>query len=168
MRRLLDKALAPLRRRVMLMVNRAVISLIDDEKSLQQLQATLLSNEVRNKIERFQDYGFSSVPLAGAQGLILCVGGNRDHAVAVSVDDRRYRKANMKAGEVAVYHKDGNFLHFKEDGTIEIKAENGLFIDTPLMGVTGDIMDRTSTGNILTIQMMRDIYNLHRHGENEP
>jgi phage baseplate assembly protein V len=168
MRRVFEKAIAALRRRVMLMVSRAVVKLADDRKSLQQLQLALLPGELRDAVERFQEYGFTSVPLPGAQGILLCVSGNRDHPVAVAVDDRRYRKADLQLGEVAVYDHAGNFIHFRNDGVIHIRAAVKLLVETPLMEVTGDIIDRTADAhNTLTVDAMRGVYDQHIHPEND-
>ncbi|AMK09656.1 hypothetical protein AWY79_00300 [Pseudodesulfovibrio indicus] len=101
--RLLEKTLAPLRRKVMLLVSRAVLTLADDETTLQTLQAKLLGDEVLSSLERFQQYGFTSVPHAGAEAVALSLGGNRSHTIIINVDDRRYRLKGLENGEVALY-----------------------------------------------------------------
>jgi phage baseplate assembly protein V len=110
----LKRAMDPMLRRVMLMVGRAVLELVNDASKMQSAQVSLLDDEVRDNVERFQNYGFTSVPEAGAEGVALSVTGNRDHVILVAVDDRRYRKLGMQPGEVAVYTKWGDFIHLKQ------------------------------------------------------
>ena len=98
----LERAIAPLHRRVMLAIGRAVLRQADDAGGAQRLQVSLLAGETRGEVERFQDYGFSSHPIAGAEAVVVSVGGNRDNPVAVVVADRRSRPQGLAAGEVCI------------------------------------------------------------------
>ena len=89
-----------LRRRVMMMIGRAVLKVIDDSTGLQIVQVEALAGEVIDRAERIQSYGFTSHPLPGADALVLAVGGMRQHPV-VLVDDRRHRLKDLEEGEVA-------------------------------------------------------------------
>lgn len=100
----------PIRRRVMLMVGRAVLALVDDDPKLQVIQIRGLARETLDRVERFQEYGFTSVPLEGAEAVIVCPGGVRQHPLAIAVDDRRYRPTRLKPGEVC------NYTYEDEDG----------------------------------------------------
>jgi phage baseplate assembly protein V len=82
---------------------RGRMALVDDKKKLQQVQVELLADETKDNVERFQQYGFTSVPLEGAEVLCSFLGGGRDHGVVLAIDDRRYRLTEMKAGDVALY-----------------------------------------------------------------
>lgn len=185
--------MAPIVRRVMLTVSRGTLGGVDDAGGLQRNQVTMLAGEVRDGVERVQPFGFSSVPLPGADCLIICVGGNRDHPVVVNVDDRRYRPAGLQAGEVCVYSpQSGHRITLKADRTIEvealrvvIKAEEKVRLETPLveltgalasaegmaalqmqtpaLDVTGEVRDRAASGG-MTMKAMRDDYNAHTHG----
>ena len=97
----IEKMLAPLRTRVANLVARAVVQLVNDGTKLQVVQLEVLEGETRDGCERFQEYGFTSVPLAGSEAVVLFVGGRRDHPLVVAVDDRRYRKKNLAAGSTA-------------------------------------------------------------------
>ena len=44
------------------MVSRAVIKMVDDSLKMQGVQISLLAGEVAEKVERFQEYGFTSHP----------------------------------------------------------------------------------------------------------
>jgi len=134
----LKRALDPMMRRVMLSIGRAVVELINDATKMQSAQVSLLDDEVRDNVERFQNFGFTSVPEAGAEGVALSVAGNRDHVILVAVDDRRYRKLGLLTGESCVYDKWGNFILLKENG-IEIVHSAKLTITAPLVQINGHL-----------------------------
>ena len=95
--------IAPLRRRVLLTVGRAVLQLVDDARKLQSVQVVALDGEVLDGAERFQQYGFTSHPHPQAECVVLAVGGIRQHPIVIAVDDRRYRLVGLEEGEVALY-----------------------------------------------------------------
>lgn len=135
----LERAMRPFMQRLQLMVGRAVVSLVKDGLKLQGLQVTLLADEVRDEVERFQQYGFTSHPHPGAEALVVCVAGNRDHAVVVAVDDRRFRLKSLQQGEVALYTDQGDKVVLKRDGVIELTASTKVRIVSPLVECTGDV-----------------------------
>lgn len=116
------KMMAPLQRRVRLMVGRGVVELIRDDTNLQTVQMTLLSEETKDQLQRFQQYGLTSVPFSQAEGVVLFVGGNRSNGIVINVDDRRYRLAGLTEGEVALYDDQGNKVHLQRNGLISIEA----------------------------------------------
>ena len=119
------RLLQPLNRRILDVVARAVVKRLDDSKRVQLAQLDILDGETRDAVERFQNYGFTSVPLEGAEAVVLSVGGHRDHCLVVAVDDRRHRLRDLEPGEVAVFHKDGARVHLKADGTLAATPKSG-------------------------------------------
>lgn len=167
--------------RLRLVVTRAVLSLVHDDKKLQEVQASLLADEARATMERFQQYGFTSVPLPGAEGIALAVGGSRGHMVVIAVDDRRYRRVGLQPGETCIYNDKGDRVHIREDGTIDVVASTKVFVDAPETEVTGNVLVRGNAqvlGNITcdgqvsdasgSMQEMRGQYNAHVHGSTPP
>lgn len=159
--------------RVMLTVARAVVSLVDDDRKLQVVQLSLLKREIRDNIERFQNYGFTAKPHAGAEAVVVFVGGNRDHGLCIAVDDRRYRLKGLEDGEVALYTDEGDKVHLKRNRVIEVtthtfkvNASAKCEFNTPLATFSGDIQ---ADGDILdmasntgkTMAQMRTVYNGH-------
>ncbi|MBC7213051.1 MAG: phage baseplate assembly protein, partial [Pseudomonas sp.] len=80
---------------------RGVVALVDAGRKLQGLQMRLTADEVKDGMEHFEPYGFTSNPLPGAEALAAFLGGDRSHGVVVCVADRRFRLQALKSGEVA-------------------------------------------------------------------
>lgn len=180
--RLVTRLTAPLARRVRLLARRAVVRLVYDDPKLQELQLAIFSGEIRDRVERWQDYGYSSHPLPGAEAIVLALGGNTDHCAVIKVDDRRYRLTGLAEGEVAMYDDLGKAIHFKRDGSIHIYGAGQLLVEaatkvtltTPLLEVSGNITSGgniTATGDVAdaggakTMSGMRSTYNSHRHND---
>ena len=175
-----SQLLAPLARRIRLLTARAVITVINDALKMQAVQVKLLDGEVCDNVERFQNYGFTSVPFSGAEGVYLSIGGDRDHGVVICVDDRRYRLKSLQPGETALYDDQGQKVHLTRNGivvdaagklvtvqsatTVTIKASTKVRMETPLLEVTGEIKDNCDTTG-KTMSGMRDIYNTHTHSD---
>ncbi|WP_165184705.1 phage baseplate assembly protein V [Caulobacter soli] len=131
------KALAPTARAVGMMVARVLVRLVDDSPGVQQLQVDGLADETLDGIERFQNYGFTSRPKPGAEGIMVAVAGTRSQGVVIVVDDRRYRLRELAEGEVAMQDDLGQVVHFKRDG-ISIESPFKVEITAPSVKVTAD------------------------------
>lgn len=181
----LQRVMRPLAQRLQLMIGRAVVLLVNDGLKLQGLQVSLLSDEMRDEVERFQEYGFTSHPHVGAEAVAACVAGSRDHVLVIAVDDRRYRLRNLAQGEVAIYTDEGDKVLLKRGGIVEVTASTKVRLVAPLVECTGDVtIDGTLQvdGNIdcsatitaaadvrdqagsKTMAGMRTAYNGHKHG----
>lgn len=121
----LSHLLRPLRVQLHNLVARAVVQVVNDSAKLQSVQLGVLDGEDIDDGERFQQYGFTSVPMPGAEAVVVFPAGDRGHPLVVAVDDRRYRLTGLTGGEVAIYHKDGAKVLLKDGGDIEITAAPG-------------------------------------------
>jgi phage baseplate assembly protein V len=154
LRRALEKMLQPLQRKLRLMVTRGVVQLVDPSTLLQQLQLKAVGEEVLDNIEHWEPYGYTSRPHPGAEALLLSVGGDRDHTVAVNVADRNFRLKGLQSGEVALYTDEGDVIHFRRGNHIYVdamtkitaKAPNvdviasvKVLLSAPLVDITGDL-----------------------------
>ncbi len=148
----------PLRDRVYNIVSRGVLEMANDSEGMQVLKAKLLAGENREDIEYFQDYGFTSVPLEDAEVLVVCPQGNREHMIAVKVGDRTVRLKGLAKGEVAVYTDEGDKIHFKRGGIVEILAATKLDINAPLVELGTGTLEK-----ILNGQTFQAFFNTHKH-----
>lgn len=105
--RQLRQLLQPLRQRVASLVARGVVKLVNDVKKLQLVQLGVVAGEAVDDVEHHQPYGFSSVPLAGAEAVLV---GDRSRPMAVVISDRRYRPVGGEAGEVCIYTDEGDLI----------------------------------------------------------
>lgn len=142
----LTALLAPIRRRLADIVRRAVVSLVDDTTQMQVVQLNvLLDTDTIDAVEHFQPYGFTAVPLKGAESILLSLGGLRGHPIAIMIDDRRHRKTGLQPGESAIYNHQGDFILIGKDGHITIHAAADVTIDAPTTHCAGHL---TVDGNL--------------------
>lgn len=147
----LNRMIAPLKRGLQLLVSRAVVSMVNDAYARQNLQLRLQSDEVADDVERFQNYGHYSVPKAG-EAIVVAVGGKRSHLVAVVVDDKSVRPADLIAGDSVLYHLEGHHLRLTENGQAILSCKK-LVIDTETLDcsaeeITFDSPQTTFTGDV--------------------
>ena len=103
-----------------------------------KVQVTVLDGEIPPNIDRVEPYGFSyRPPLKGFQTYLVFPSGDRAHGVALIIGDRRYQ-VDLQPGEVALHDDEGNHVHIKRGGVIEVKAATKVIAITPLFETTGD------------------------------
>ncbi|EIN0890931.1 phage baseplate assembly protein V [Salmonella enterica] len=149
---ILQRMLAPLVRGVRLLFGRGVLTGTNDELKLQNAQMTSLDGETFDDVERPQQYGQISVPLPGAETFFGCLLGDRDQAVILVVEDRRYRPVGLPAGDSGIYHYEGHRLRLTKDGrailtckTLEVYADDHILFDSPESTFTGNLTVQQNT-----------------------
>lgn len=120
--RVIDKALQPIWRKLRILATRGIVKLVDSTTLLQELQVAAVGGEVLDNIEHWEAYGFTSRPHPGAEALLISLGGDRDHTVAVNVADRRFRLRGLATGEVAISTDEGDVIHFMRGNEILINS----------------------------------------------
>ncbi len=150
---------------------RGVVALVDAGRMLQGLQMRLTADEVKDGMEHFEPYGFTSNPHPGAEGLAAFLGGDRSHGVVICVSDRRFRLQGLQSGEVALHTDEGDVLHFKRGRVIEVqtatfrvKADTAVEFDTPLISTTGRIV---STGDQIAAGVSTSLH-VHEGSDKKP
>lgn len=114
----LTRMLRPFTNRIANMVARGVVQLAPDGAKLRLLQLGALFGETIDNSEHFEPYGFTSVPLAGAEHVTIFMNGDRSHPITLAVSDRRYRPTGKKPGEVTMYNNAGASLTMTKDGDV--------------------------------------------------
>lgn len=135
----LERWIAPLKRRVMLMIGRAIITVVKDTTGMQTVQVDLGHDEKIDSVECVQNFGFSSHPKSGAQAVVVFIGGNRDHPLVIAADDRNFRPS-LSSGESAMYNAFNAIVKLK-NGVIEINTAKAV----PLL-----VKDGVLTGNTVS------------------
>ena len=147
LRRLLD----PLRNRLRLLVTKAIVTMVRDDEGRQILQLKGLDGQPLDKVERFQEYGSSSVPLPGAEAIVLSVLGAESHGVAIAVDDRRYRPRNLQPGEKVVYTDEGDEVRFKRGKIIAVTSGGKVKVTAPEVVIDGATKVEIKSAGAVTI-----------------
>lgn len=132
----------PIATRIANLVGMGVLRSTDDAKEIQLSRVDLLDDESR-EVERLQNYGFTSVPMDGAEGLVIFLDGRRDNGLAIVVDDRRYRLQSLQNGEVAVFDHQGSKILLRADGSIALTPASGEVEITGDLTVSGTVTATT-------------------------
>lgn len=135
---------------------RGRMALVDDSKKLQQVQVELLADEVKDNVERFQQYGFTSVPLTGAEVVCVFLGGGRDHGIAFTIDDRRYRLTGLDNGDVALYNDTGAKIVIGRDQQITVTCDTLVF-DASHVELKGDTVTISASDSITVTSPSIDV-----------
>lgn len=130
--RLIHSATAPLKQRLGMMVSRIVIDAVNDGTLLQSLRVTALADEVLDRVEHMQPGGLTHHAMPGAEGVLVCPGGYRDHPIALAVSNRAARPRGGAPGETALWSSTpgtgGLKIRLLADGDIEMTPTAGVRI----------------------------------------
>jgi len=160
--RAFNKLIAPYARRIYLMIGRGVAKLVDDAGGLQRVQVTLLDGETRASVERFQNYGHTSNPPAGSEGIVASVTGSRDHLVMIALDHPASRLKGLLPGENGLYDDLGQVILLTREGII-IHSDQPVRCEADLH-VTGEITCDGAVSDVKgSMALIRQLHNLHIH-----
>jgi phage baseplate assembly protein V len=159
-----------LARRILLMMARGTITLVDDTQSVQKLQVRLSPIELIPDVPRYAEYGFTSNPPEGSQALIAFKNGARNDGFVIATSNAKYRITALASGEVAIHGNNGQSVYLSASGIIVNGGGNPITLtnapeviaDTPLLKCKGDILDNYET-NTRTVAGMRQVANSHTH-----
>lgn len=151
----LTHRLRPLAVQIANIVARGVVHRTNDGKKQQLLQIEALEDEIIPDAEHFHPYGFSSVPLDGAEVVVVFPGGDRGHPLIVATSDRRHRPVGGQPGEVTIYNNAGAKIVLKSDGTVVVNGavtvgptSEGVVVGTgidPFTGQTYNVLGSASS-----------------------
>lgn len=110
--------------KIISLVSRGKVTRVNDSEDVQKIQLSILSKELKDDVERIQDYGLTSSPPINSETVNFSIGGNRDHTLILKVGDRKYRLKGLQEGEVALYSMYGDKIHLKKDNKIEIQTKD--------------------------------------------
>jgi phage baseplate assembly protein V len=163
---------------------RAVLRSVVTGTRIQRVDAEALAGETLQDVELMQQFGFTSAPPAGAQLILIPLGGRTSAAVVVATEHGAYRFKVNNQGEAALYNQWGDSLHLRQDRTMRAVAGAKLEVVAPLSTFSGDVAiagkldvtqnitglaDITATGNVAdqsgskTMAGMRTAFNTHTH-----
>ncbi|EGR4058378.1 phage baseplate assembly protein V [Vibrio cholerae] len=126
MKRYIDRELAPVRRRLRSMANRAQVTGVVESLQRQNLQLQIENDEAVDDIERFQNYGMTSYPPVGSEAVVMALKGSLDQRVAVAVEKKDLRPKGEQ-NDVIVYHAEGHQIRLTASGQIIVTATDVIF-----------------------------------------
>ncbi|MBR7596887.1 phage baseplate assembly protein V [Klebsiella oxytoca] len=165
-----SRSIAALGRRLRLMVDRALVRIVTDSLGRQNLQVQSLADETNDDVERFQNYGFSSVPPAGSEAIVVAVGGRRGGMVAIAVEDKGSRPRGGEEGDVILYHQEGHVIVLKKGGLAEIRVKRINLIAEDSCDIIGkqiNITGPTSFSEDIQVQGKSFLDHIHKDGDGE-
>ncbi len=149
--RFFNKAISPLKRKVLLMIGRGVMLAVTDSEKIQLVQLSLLEGETKDKVESFAHFGFTSNPPIGSDCIMLSVGGNREHGIIIGTEHRDFRLKDLASGDSAIYNKNNKYIWLKGDdieiALSKLKIEND---SNELMAVLSEWMEKVISGKVVT------------------
>lgn len=124
-------------------VGRGVVA--DDSGDFQLVQVQFNSNETKDDIPRYSEYGFDSCPPDGHNALVQFFGGNKSIGVVVATQYPKSRKKNLKKGEVCISDDQGQEIYLSRTG-ITLTDKSGTVIQ-----LNGDGTGSISSSDTFTI-----------------
>lgn len=145
MKRYVERMLRPITRRISSMVVRAVVVEVVEDLQRQGLQLRMENDESGDNIERFQQYGFSSVPPQDSEAIVAALYGNLGQRIALAVEKKELRPKGDPL-DVFLYHAEGHSMRLTKDGKLIIsvtdailEASNGFTIISPQTLIDGPL-----------------------------
>lgn len=156
------------------MILRGEVISVSDAGGAQTVTVRTHDGFVHADVEVLQMFGVAShPPVDGAMALLLAVGADPAHLVALPIGNPARRFGAQAAGEAAVYAHNGSRVHIRADGAVEVwgaaevrvHAATKVAITAPLVECSGDLH---CAGNVSdshgTLASLRGHYNAHHHG----
>ena len=146
-------------RRFLMLVRSGKATLVNDAAPTQQMQITLSQVEVLDGVLRIAEYGFQSVPPAGADVVAVFPGGNLSDGVVIATGHQTYRLRSLATGEVAISDDKGQRVYLSAAG---IRIE-GAALPVQINTTGGLTVNADTTFNGSVYANGKRIDNLHHH-----
>ena len=165
--------------RILSMITCGRITLVDDTGAIQKLQVKINNAQVLDNVPHLMQFGFTSNPPVGTDVGLAFAGGDRNNGFAVGSNNLTSRPTGLQSGESQMYDSFGKSIYLSDGAifinangapvkienatTLTINASDSVVMNTPILKVSGDIIDNTSAGNTDNLGDMRTHYNNHKH-----
>jgi len=109
-----------------------------DDRPMGSAQVRIGTEDVRDNVPMLGIYGVTSVPLAGAEALVMFLGGARSNPVVIGTGDGLHRVRNLGPGETALHNASGMIIRLTAGGiTIDGGGQDISITGTPRVHLTG-------------------------------
>ena len=118
------------------MLRRASVSELDATGSQHLAKLKGLKGEELDKVPRIKEFGFSSRPPAGAEAMILALGGRSDRAMVLGIDHKDHGPRDLGVGQTAIYDAHGNVISLVER-EIRMVGATSITLKAPVIIIDG-------------------------------
>jgi phage gp45-like len=139
--------------RILNLIGRAIVTLVNDSPKCQTLQIEIFKDELRDDVEHFQPYGLTFRPPVGSEVIALSPTGIKDNVVAICATYRDHRPTNIQAGEGGLYNATGFKFFVNASDVVNIAEKNAADfvalaakVATELSNIRSYINSHTHTG----------------------
>lgn len=150
----MNRILAPIKREMKTMIVRGIVKIIQEDTKIQVYQVESFEDDLRDDVEKFQEFGFKSYAPVNSEVIMINVGGSNEHSVVISSEHREtlQKLEKLDEGDSMFYNKEGKYLHLKKknlEGKVDkIKIENddNELISVLIEWITQHIANNNITG----------------------
>lgn len=125
---------------------RGVVVAVGDGAEAQTVDVETHEGIVRGGVEVLQPFGIASRAPDGAVTVVLAMGGDQGDMLALPPACPSSRFGALQPGETVIYNADGDRVHIRLGGTIEIKASAKVKVEAPEVEITAPTV--TITGDV--------------------
>lgn len=104
---------------------------VEDDGEIQKVTVMGLADEYFELSFRAQGHGLSTVPIVGSVGYLHMANGRPDQAFLTGLEHPAYRPKDQVEGEAMVYAKQGQTMHFDDDGNVIVRTPGGIYHVNP-------------------------------------
>lgn len=95
---------------------------------------------IRSGVEVLQPFGVASRAPDGAITVVIAMGGDEGDMLALPPGCPGVRFGALQPGETVLYDADGNRVHLRAGGVVEVKAAGKVVVEAPEVEITAPIV----------------------------
>lgn len=111
----------------------------DESGNASTVQHAIYDSAARDAVPVAFHFGFAACLPVGSDTVTVQVAGSSSNGIIVATGHQASRPKGLKPGESMMYNQRGDHVHFRADGTIEVRAATQVSIVSPTVHVTGDL-----------------------------
>lgn len=143
----LRELLEILRRRDRALIRYGLVTAVDDTGAVQKVGFKGIFGMIRQGIQSFMPFGFSSNPPVGSEVVQLQVNGDPGNPIIVMAFNRQYRITGLQPGESIMFNMLGDFVKIDASRNITVNAGENVNV-TAATKVTVTAPNAEITGNL--------------------
>jgi phage gp45-like len=115
---MIEAAIQRIIQRVQHVIGRGRVTTGNDAGNVQLLQVKLGADEIRDNTPRLAEFGFTSMPPAGSDAVVVFIGGDRSNGAIIATGHQASRLKGLKPGEVAIFDDQGQSVFLTRAGIV--------------------------------------------------